>query len=221
SMPGTRRYHLLCPIARGLDRLGDRWTLLVLRDLHAGPARFTDLQVALPGLAPNLLTRRLRQLEEDGLIRRRDAEFGVSLYELTPLGQGTAPLLFELSAFGGQFVPDDDIQSPGNVRTIAVTLQVACQRAASRDLDLRARLDVSGESFSLIVDGGEVDVKAGSLVDPQVTVTTQYEALVAVNDGRMPLDRFLSSHAKIDAADPQDLAAFMGLMAGALQQLAR
>ncbi len=82
-MASKRSYHLLCPIARGLDRVGDRWTLLVLRDLHAGPARFKDIQEGLPGLASTLLTTRLRRLQDDGLVREREAEFGVRVYELT------------------------------------------------------------------------------------------------------------------------------------------
>ena len=107
-MTATRRYRLLCPIARALDRVGDRWTLLILRDLHAGPARFSDLQTGLTGIAPNLLTDRLNQLTEDGLIERRDGEHGVSLYALTGLGEGTRDLLFELAMFGARFAADAD-----------------------------------------------------------------------------------------------------------------
>lgn len=221
TAPRARGYHLLCPIARGLDRLGDRWTLLIVRDLHAGPARFSDLQIALPGLAPNLLTARLRQLEADGLIERREVDFGVSVYALTPLGDRTAPLLFELSAFGGRFTPDEELHAPGNVRTIAVTLKVACQRAADPALNLVARLDVGDEPFVLSVRNGRVDVRAGAPEDPQVTLRTRYEPLVEVNDGRMPLDEFLAEHASVEADDPAHLAAFMGLMAGAMMELAR
>ena len=67
-MQKIRSYKLLCPIARGLDRIGDRWTLLILRDLHAGPARFSDLQRGLTGIAANLLADRLAKLVTDGLI---------------------------------------------------------------------------------------------------------------------------------------------------------
>ncbi len=104
-----RTYKLLCPIAMALDRVGDRWTLLILRDLHAGPARFSDLQSSLPGLAPNLLTSRLRGLEEDGLVRRRDSEFNVGVYELTDVGTQTDSLLYELGVFGSQFPPGADV----------------------------------------------------------------------------------------------------------------
>jgi DNA-binding HxlR family transcriptional regulator len=86
-MEKPRRYKLLCPIARALDRVGDRWTLLILRDLHAGPARFSDLKTGLDGIATNLLTDRLRQLIDDGLVVRREGEFGTALYTLTELGR--------------------------------------------------------------------------------------------------------------------------------------
>ena len=111
-MSQPRSYRLLCPIARALDHLGDRWTLLILRDLHAGPARFSDLQSGLPGIASNLLTSRLRQLEADDLVRRREAEFGVSLYELTEKGLGTADLLYELAAFGSRGPGREEVLRP-------------------------------------------------------------------------------------------------------------
>ena len=66
-MSTRRGYDLVCPIARALDRVGDRWTLLILRDLHAGPARFSDLETGL-GIASNLLSSRLRDLNDDGLV---------------------------------------------------------------------------------------------------------------------------------------------------------
>ena len=78
TMSTRRGYQLLCPIARTLDRVGDRWSLLILRDLHAGPARFTELQEGL-GLASNLLSSRLRDLTDDGLVSRAAAQ----AYQLT------------------------------------------------------------------------------------------------------------------------------------------
>ena len=82
-----RRYQLLCPIARSLDAVGDRWALLVLRDLHAGPARFGELESGL-GIATNLLTTRLADLIESGLVTRSSHE-GRDHYELTDSGRAT------------------------------------------------------------------------------------------------------------------------------------
>ena len=148
-MAGIRRYKLLCPIARALDRIGDRWTLLILRDLHAGPARYTDLQSGLVGIASNLLTDRLRQLIDDGLVVKRDGEYAVVLYALTDLGARTRELLFELGMFGGRFQPDEELRRPGNLRTIVVTLSAACQRIVTPDLVFEAELNVDGEPVKL------------------------------------------------------------------------
>jgi DNA-binding HxlR family transcriptional regulator len=120
----TRSYNLLCPISRALDHVGDRWALLILRDLHAGPARFKDLQTGLTGIASNLLADRLRALEADGLVQKGRSEFDVSLYSLTNLGEKTNQLLFELARFGGQMPRPSKIKKPGNLRTVAVSLGV-------------------------------------------------------------------------------------------------
>src|SRR5258708_1224411 len=125
-MTESRKYRLLCPIARALDRLGDRWALLLLRDLHAGPARFGELHAGLSGIASNLLANRLADLSRDGLIRKFEGAHQVALYELTPLGQHTAHLLYELAVFGSRLPVEPDVRPPGNLRTLAVTLKVAC-----------------------------------------------------------------------------------------------
>lgn len=214
----SRRYRLLCPIARALDRVGDRWTLILLRDLHAGPARFTDLQT-LPGIASNLLTSRLRQLEDDGLIRRRDGEYGTTLYELTELGTQTADLLFELAAFGSRFPPDEPVKRPGNLRTIAVTLKAALQRVVEPKTDLRALLLVDREPFIVAVRNGRVDVRSGDLEDPDVTLETDYSSMVAVGDGRMDFDDFIANHAAFSGTNPAQVQIFARSMTNAVELL--
>jgi len=96
-MTAKRHDNLLCPIARALDAVGDRWTLLILRDLHAGPARYQELHEGL-GIATNLLSTRLTEMTDGGLIRK-PSERGA--YELTDLGASTDRILWELARFGG------------------------------------------------------------------------------------------------------------------------
>lgn len=216
----NRHYRLLCPIARALDRIGDRWVLLILRDLHAGPARFSDLKVALPGLAPNLLTTRLRQLESDGLICRRETDFHVSVYELTQSGKQTGNLLYELAAFGSRFPPDDDIRKPGNLRLIAVTLKVGCQRVVKASLSLRAELVVDGEKFELLVSDGVVDMRYGAADDPQVIVSMSYDRSIAVADGRLSIEEFGAKHVQVLAGEPAMVDEFMNLLSGAMEHMA-
>lgn len=217
-MSERRRYRLLCPIARALDRVGDRWTLIILRDLHAGPARFSELQT-LPGIASNLLTNRLRQLEHDGLVRRRSAEYGTTVYEITALGERTAGLLFELAAFGSHFPPDEPLRRPGNLRTIAVTLEVACQRVVDPSMKLRAALIVDDEPFSLTVDDGGVEVKAGAAKDPEAILRTSYEPLIAVADGRMTMGELRERHVEL-VGQAKKAEALVTLMGRAIARLA-
>ena len=212
-MAGTRRYKLLCPIARALDHVGDRWTLLILRDLHAGPARYSDLQSGLAGIASNLLTDRLQQLIDDGLVVKRDGEYGVTLYALTELGARTRDLLFELAMFGSRFQSDEEPRRPGNLRTIVVTMRTAIQRVATSDLNLDAELVVDGECFALSVHDGAVDMRAGAAQSPDVVMETSYEPMIAASEGEMAMDELMESHVTITthvAGKDQELMMVLG-----------
>lgn len=219
QMTRERRYRLLCPISRALDRIGDRWTLLILRDLHAGPARFSDLQT-LPGIASNLLTNRLRQLEADGLIRRRGAEYGASVYELTDTGEETGDLLFDLAQFGAGFPPDAEVKRPGNLRTIALPLRIGCKRAATPSTNVRAEIIVDDEHFALTVTNGVVDLKYGEADNPEVTFTTTYEPFIASGDGRMSLEEFTRDHMSVQG-EPDKVRELLRLLSDALVSDAR
>ncbi|MEM9193784.1 MAG: helix-turn-helix domain-containing protein [Myxococcota bacterium] len=211
----ARSYKLLCPIARALDRVGDRWTLLVLRDLHAGPARFVDLAQGLPGIASNLLTSRLAQLQDAALVEHVQGAHGVSLYQLTPLGESTAPLLFSLAQFGAQFPPDDDIKRPGNLRLIAVTLKAALSTVADgHRLNLELRVD--GEAFRVDIDGEHVSVLYGPADAPQVTVAVPYEPLVELVDGALAPEEFAKRHLQVLEGDPSQATLFFQLLAEAI-----
>lgn len=106
----TRRsYDHHCPIARALDAVGDRWALLVVRELMAGPRRYTDLHADLPGVSTDMLAARLRDLEKQGVVHRRTMAppAPAKLYELTERGRRLLPVLTELAAWGG-----DDLDEP-------------------------------------------------------------------------------------------------------------
>ena len=106
----TRRsYDHHCPIARALDAVGDRWALLVVRELMAGPRRYTDLHADLPGVSTDMLAARLRDLEQEGVVQRRTLArpAPAKVYELTERGRRLLPVLTELAAWGG-----DDLDEP-------------------------------------------------------------------------------------------------------------
>jgi DNA-binding HxlR family transcriptional regulator len=215
-MARKRPYRLLCPIARGLDRLGDRWALLILRDLHAGPARFKDLEQGLTGIATNLLTTRLQELQEDGLIRRREAEPGVRVYELTKLGRRTDAVIFALAEFGARFPAEPDLRRPGNLRLIVVPLKMTLQQAVDGDTPTATELWVDDEAFALRVANGQVSVQAGPAPDASVSVAMAYEPMLAVWEGDLAVAEFAAKHVEVRRGAPADLERFMDWMGRAV-----
>lgn len=206
-MTRAKSYRLLCPIARALDRVGDRWSLLVLRDLHAGPARFSDLQRGLPGLASNLLSTRLEALVRDGLIERLPDG-----YVLSADGEATAPLLFELAAFGSRFPHPAEVRRPGNLRTVAVSLKEALRRVVDKDMELEAELRVDGEAFRIDVRSGKVGVEYGANDEAPLSLETNYEALIAFGDGQLSATDFARDHLQVVRGGQRAARAFLRLM---------
>lgn len=217
-MASARSYNLLCPISRALDHVGDRWTLLILRDLHAGPARFKDLQTGLTGIASNLLSERLQALESSGLIQKTESDYGVSLYALTELGDRTGYLLFELAKFGGKLPRPVTIKKPGNLRTVAVSLGTAFKRAVSPDHDFEATLQIDGEAFRVMARDGHAEIRAGAAMNPDVVMITSYEPMMALADGDMEKSQFLSDHVELQVLTPGKEAEFFDLLSRAIRE---
>ncbi len=109
-----RSYRQFCPVTMALDQVGGRWTLPIVRDLLVGPRRFTDLRRGLPGLAPNLLIDRLRELEAIGLVERAELPPPAArqVYRLTPRGRALEPVILELGRFGVDLMdrPSDSLE---------------------------------------------------------------------------------------------------------------
>lgn len=219
-MARKHRYQLLCPIARALDVLGDRWSLLILRDLHAGPARYQQLQDGL-GIATNLLSTRLGELQESQLIEKVEND-GRSAYGLTELGRNTDRVLWELSRFGGRLDPDPDPREPGNLRTVALPLRMMLSAVEDRP-DLSVQLLVDDEAFliDLSTDAVEVsynaDSHAGDLQDavPDLVVQTDYLGLLAVGEGRLSFEAFGADHLAVVEGE-EHLGSFVDVMVRAL-----
>lgn len=217
-MAKPRSYKLLCPIARALDAIGDRWTLLILRDLHAGPARFTDLQTGLSGIAANLLTDRLAKLVSDGLVTKSDGQHGAILYALTDSGERTRSVLFELALFGGGLPAPDAHVKPGNLRTVATTLGAAAARITVLTDDFVAELRVDGEHITLRVEDGVPTVLYTSAQGPDVVFETTYEALLQVSEGEVSLQDFAANHSRLQTYTPEKDQSFMMLMQQIMSQ---
>jgi DNA-binding HxlR family transcriptional regulator len=179
----TRRYDDPCGIARALDVVGDRWALLVVRELIFGPKRFSQLRDGLNGVSPNVLSQRLRDLEDGGIVRRDalDRPAAVPVYELTPRGLALEPILLELGRWGSR----EPLAAAGQLSASAVLLALKTvfdPAAAAADAVFALRID--GDWFGVTVACGSIDIAHGRSARPAVTVETDAATLRSVAFGR-------------------------------------
>jgi DNA-binding HxlR family transcriptional regulator len=200
---GTRQrtYGQYCPVAAGLDLLGDRWVLLICRELSMGDRRFTDLRRALTGIAPNLLSERLRALVADGLVTSVELPPPAArcVYRLTDAGREAVPVLRALARFGVGFLdPDSDEARSLDAYRAAHALLLPWVRRP--DVHLRVRLALSDDDVTeIVVDGDVLDVvRPGP--DPDLTVTTTSRALLEARQCGGPLMAAVEGSAAARAA---------------------
>ena len=163
-MLSERSYRQYCGVARALDLVGERWALLVVRELALGPKRFTDLRHGLPGVATNVLSLRLRQLERDGIVARRQlpAPAPARVYELTEHGRELVPIMLALGRWGastmGARTPEQAIRS----EWLALALRAFFDAEAAKGLSATIGLDLAGAQFTLRLDDGSLEVAPGA-----------------------------------------------------------
>jgi DNA-binding HxlR family transcriptional regulator len=161
-MPTTRSYHDLCPIARALDVVGERWALLVVRELLLGPQRFSDLRLGLPGVSSNLLTDRLRELEARDVVRRRvlPPPAGSSIYELTDRGRRLETVLDALGDWGATESPPAN----GSLSATAVLLFLRDSVRANPGAPSGPfRLQLENRAWTLVRREGSFEIEPGDL----------------------------------------------------------
>ncbi|MFL6159851.1 MAG: winged helix-turn-helix transcriptional regulator [Marmoricola sp.] len=181
---GTKSYDQYCTIATALDHIGDRWTLLILRELSFGEARFTDLRAGLPGIASNLLTERLRGLEEDGLVEQRElpAPAARTVYRLTRAGVRIRPVLRAIAQFGLPYLEQPE---EGMVRPRMAVFGGAgamFDPVAAVGADLRLKFVLDGDEHWLEVRNGKL-VRADTDAEPDLTFTGSAAALFELTRG--------------------------------------
>jgi DNA-binding HxlR family transcriptional regulator len=195
----NRSYEQYCAVAKALDLIGERWTLLVLRDLvHLGPRRFSDLRDGLPGIGANLLTQRLRRLEAEGLVRRRRLSPPASgaVYELTELGAALEPTIIELGRWGGRFMGERqaaDVFFPsGHISAIRATFRGEDARGVRRTYEFR----IDGDRFHVAITDGTVSAVLGESPDPaDLTIETDVPTSIDLMLRKLEPEDALSSGA--------------------------
>jgi DNA-binding HxlR family transcriptional regulator len=177
-MPTSRSYRDSCAIARALDVVGERWALLVVRELLLVPQRFSELRQALPHVSSNLLADRLRELEHKGVIRRLAPTEGPRVYELTEWGRKLGPILLALSDWGM-----DAPQPPPPSALSATSVLIFLQRAARPDPaapPTSCRLELDGRVWTVRLVDGQVQVQPGEPATAAVSLRTEPKMLSAL-----------------------------------------
>ena len=164
SIMTTRSYNQYCGLAYALDVIGDRWTMLIVRELIAGPRRFTDLMDGLCDISTNLLTERLKSLEKNGLIQRRvmPPPAASAVYELTALGLALENSLLELGRWGSQFMPPMDGETQLlHLGSYALTPMTFFRAAEAQEVDEIYTLHIDDEVLQFHIQHGEISVQQG------------------------------------------------------------
>ena len=202
---GRRTYDDGCGIARALDLVGERWALLVIRELVLGPKRFTDLRAGLPGVSANILSQRLRELEESGVILRRRLEppAGSWVYELTDRGRGLEHIILDLGSWGLQSTsstPDAHIGAD----SVILSMRSRFNPKAASDLHAEYELRLDGYRFRAVVEGGSIDLARGAAEHADAVIETTPSRLDSVVSGELSVTELLQTGA---ATVEGDLAA--------------
>lgn len=190
-----KSYGQYCPIAHALDAVGDRWTLLVVRDLMLGPKRFGDLRAGLPGIATNVLADRLKGLEGAGVVARRrlPPPAGSAVYELTPHGRGLQGALLAFVRWGGETLGEPRPGQAVSEESVMLALYAVFEPLAAPGVreawEVRFEEAAFEGAFYVTLNDGAVGV-AGSppeAFDAFGPARARLEALFAVSSGREPL----------------------------------
>jgi DNA-binding HxlR family transcriptional regulator len=185
-----RSYGEYCSLAKALDVVGDRWTLLIARELTIkGPCRYTDLRNGLPGIATNLLADRLRELEQAGIVRREEAPppIATTLFSLTPRGEDLRPAVEELTRWGLPLMseqrPDDAVRSHWLIAAIDLMLTDRTPERPPVTIELRT----GDEPIVVATANGAVRARLGPAADPDLTLTGEARPVLGTVLGMIPL----------------------------------
>jgi DNA-binding HxlR family transcriptional regulator len=188
-----RTYGQYCAVAKALDQIGDRWTLLIVRELLiGGPSRYTDLRNGLPGIATNLLADRLRDLEEAGIVSREEAPppVATTLFRLTSRGEELAPVLRELLRWGTPLMKEGP--AIGDVfrgHWVAWPAEMSLIDREPNAPPVTIQVLADGEPAFLETSGGGVHVTTGRAGDPDAVVRGPAHTILGLFTGHIDLDR--------------------------------
>lgn len=198
-----------CPSAHALDLIGERWSLLIVRELLLGAKRFTDLRRGLPRISRNVLSQRLDDLEVAGVLARRvlPPPSGSAVYELTDRGLELENVLQAIGRWGvrSALLPESATLSAD---TFVLGLRAHFDPTAARGLSVRYELWIGDDAFAFEIDRGKLSVRRGECEQPELVLSVDPAVMVAVSRGRQPLASSLSAPAE---APGEQVGGFAGL----------
>jgi DNA-binding HxlR family transcriptional regulator/putative sterol carrier protein len=212
----NKSYDQFCALAYALDVIGERWTLLVIRELLTGPRRYKDLVAGLPGISTNLLSDRLKSLEQQGVLCRRvlPPPAGCSVYELTPIGQALEKSMLELGRWGSRWWPPAfDEDAVPSVGSIALALKAFFRPELARRVKETYELHLGEEVLQVRIQQGALQVRQGAAWKPDVIFHTEMKVFLRLFTGQVKPDEAISRGLVQVEGDRGALSRFQSLCA--------
>jgi len=200
----ARSYKQYCGLAQALDLVGERWTLMIVRELMAGPRRYTDLADGLVTVPTNVLAARLREMQANGLVRRRRLPVPAAsiVYELTEDGESLLDAVTELARWGMRRLPATTEKRPFRAHWLVLALRARFDSVAATGVSETYEFDIAGDAaISFELADGEGRASVGSTLDPAVRIAADADTLIALTGGAIGGPEALARGARIEG-DP-------------------
>lgn len=203
----SKPFEQYCPVAHAICLVGERWSLLIVRELMHGPKRYTDLRDGLPGIGTNILAARLRDLEEAGVLRKRKLPppAASTVYELTEYGAALDETVYALARWGARSLgppgPEDELYPEWGLNALKALFSPEAARGLTESYVLR----INGDVFSASLEDGRLHTSLGALEDAAVSVETDTETFFLLAGGELPASEALERGLAAIEGDPEAL----------------
>jgi DNA-binding HxlR family transcriptional regulator len=196
----VKSYKQYCGLAKALDVIGDRWTLLIVRELLIGESRYSDLLKGLPGIATNLLATRLQEMEEAGLITRAELPppAAATVFRLTPRGEELRPVIHELGKWAGPLMTGRAKSECVRTRWMVLPAQFYLEDRLPADKPVSIQIDGGDESIVIESRDGKVRSRRGVVDDPDLTLRGSPELALGILMGRVTTAQAKKGGVKIE-----------------------
>jgi len=181
-----RVYNQYCPVARAMEVVGGRWTMLIIRELFSGPKRYTDFMDRLPGIGTNMLAARLKELENDKVIckAKLPPPAASTVYELTEFGHMLDPVITNLAKFGLHFLNPPRPRDQYRPSWVVLGLQASFRPEEAKGVDEAYEFRVDGETFHVVVENETVRAALGPAYKPNIIITAKKREMAMLAAGK-------------------------------------